>query len=132
MASIIHSSWGVEWNDETLINILMDPEVVTEVLEKKGDIAGYYSFQKRGYSLLINSIQVSKDFREQGCGRMMMRRLEQIARDRDLMSVDLWVQNTNERAIGFYRYMGYREVQSKGGNRLMRKDLGGEGVRTPA
>lgn len=123
MASIIRSSWGCEWNDETLIDTLMNPDVVTEVLEEKGNIAGYYSFQERGYSLLINSIQVSQDHRGQGYGRRMIERLERIARDRDMISIDLWVQNTNHEAIGFYKHMGYREVQSKDNNLLMRKDV---------
>lgn len=123
MAPVILSSWGVKWRDETVFDMLMDPESISEVLVIDGIIAGYFTVERRGCSLFINSIQVSKGMKRRGHGRKMMERIETQALMSELDSVDLWVQTTNAEAFGFYGMMGYSCICKNGNNVLMRKSL---------
>jgi ribosomal protein S18 acetylase RimI-like enzyme len=123
MAQIIFSSWGVEFRDEDLLHILLEPSAYTEVLEVDGRIIAYYSVDTRNDSLFINSIQVMKIFQGQGLGKEMMQRIEDLAKARELRAIELWVQITNRAAMEFYRHLGYRMVSRQGNNYLMRRIL---------
>lgn len=134
MANIIFSSWGVELRDEDIMRFILRPTALNEVLEKDGEIIGYYSVDIRADNLLINSIQVQRDFQGQGLGTDMMKRIAELAYHNGMNSIDLWVQITNRPAIAFYRHRGYRAISRQGNNYLMRKvlDRGGEGVENPS
>ncbi|MCU0862050.1 MAG: GNAT family N-acetyltransferase, partial [Methanomassiliicoccales archaeon] len=124
MAHIIHSAWGVEWSDETLLDTLLDQMLVTEVLKEGEEIVGYYVLDQRGDYLFVVSIQLSKEAQQEGLGRQMMERIEELAERSGLEGVELCVQSTNDKARGFYRHMGYRLVSRERNNLIMRKELG--------
>jgi ribosomal protein S18 acetylase RimI-like enzyme len=124
MASVIWSAWGVKWQDETLLEMLMDPESNTEIMEVDGVTAGYFTVEPRGCSIFINSIQVPKSLKRKGHGKRMMRRIEALAIILGMDSVELWVQSTNVEALNFYRKLGYNLICQRGNNHLMRKTLG--------
>jgi ribosomal protein S18 acetylase RimI-like enzyme len=123
MAPIIFASWGVEYRDEDLLHIIMEPTAFTEVLESDGQIVAYYSVDERNDNLFINCIQVLKEHQNQGLGKEMMARIEARAREAGLRGIELWVQVTNRAAMEFYRHMGYRMVSRQGNNYLMRRRL---------
>ncbi len=123
MTEIIFSSWGVEFRDEDLLHVILEPSAFTEVLEMDGKIIAYYSVDTRNDGLFINSIQVMRAFQGQGLGREMMRRVEDLAKARKLRAIELWVQTTNRSAMEFYRHMGYRMISRQGNNYLMRRVL---------
>lgn len=123
MSHIIRSAWGVDWSDESLVDLLIDARVTTEVLEVARRPVGYLCFERRGCSLFINSIQLEPGYQGIGLGKMMMGRMEEYASRWSLDCVDLWVQVTNHRAIGFYQHLGYGSVMKKRNNYLMRKIL---------
>jgi ribosomal protein S18 acetylase RimI-like enzyme len=123
MASIIFSSWGVEFRDEDLLHLLLEPNAFTEILESDGRIIAYYSVEERNGNLFINSIQVLKEYQRQGLGREMLARIEARAKENELRGIELWVQITNHSAMEFYRHMGYRMVSRQGNNYLMRRRL---------
>jgi len=123
MAPIIYASWGVEYRDEDLLHIILEPTAYTEVLESDGRIVAYYSVDERNDNLFINSIQVLKEHQGQGLGREMMTRIEARAKENDLKAIELWVQVTNRAAMEFYRHMGYRTSSRQGNNYLMRRRL---------
>lgn len=123
MASIIFSSWGVEYRDEDLLHLLLEPNAFTEVLESDGRIIAYYSVEERNDNLFINSIQVLKEYQRQGLGREMLARIEARAKENELRGIELWVQITNHSAMEFYRQMGYNMVSRQGNNYLMRRRL---------
>ncbi|MFP4170146.1 MAG: N-acetyltransferase family protein [Methanomassiliicoccales archaeon] len=125
MADIILSSWGVNWRDENLNEMLMDPEAQTVVLENGERVVGYYCVERRGCCLFVNSIQVIPERRKEGLGRKMMVRIEERARKEGMEAVELWVQRTNSNALLFYRHLGYRTVAQRGNNFMMRKRMGG-------
>ncbi|MDW5563040.1 MAG: GNAT family N-acetyltransferase [Methanomassiliicoccus sp.] len=120
MASIIFASWGVEYRDEDLLHMLLEPTAFTEVFESGGRIVAYYSVDERNDNLFINSIQVLKECQNLGLGREMMTRIEDRAKQYQMRGIELWVQITNRPAMEFYRHMGYRMVSRQGNNYLMR------------
>lgn len=123
MAAIIFTSWGVEYRDEDLLHMLLEPTAYTEVFESDGRIVAYYSVDERNDNLFINSIQVRKECQKQGLGREMMSRIQALAEERQLNGIELWVQITNRSAMEFYRHMGYQMVSRQGNNYLMRRRL---------
>ncbi|OPY30590.1 MAG: putative acetyltransferase [Methanomassiliicoccales archaeon PtaU1.Bin030] len=123
MSAIIFSSWGVEYRDEDLLHILLEPTAHNEVLEREGRVVAYFSIDDRNGNLFINSIQVQKACQGRGLGRMMMARIEEHARLRDSPAIELLVQYTNRTAMEFYRRMGYRLICRQGNNYLMRRTL---------
>jgi ribosomal protein S18 acetylase RimI-like enzyme len=124
MAPVIWSAWGVKWQDETLLDMLKDPESNTEIMEVDGVTTGYFNVEPRGCSLFINSIQVPKGLKRKGYGMRMMQRIEALAIILGMDSVELWVQTTNVGAFDFYRKLGYNFICQRGNNYLMRKTLG--------
>jgi ribosomal protein S18 acetylase RimI-like enzyme len=123
MSSIIFSSWGVEFRDEDLLHIVLEPTAFTEVFEADDKIVAYYSVDERNDNLFINSIQVLRGYQNQGLGREMLDRIDGRAVKSDLRGIELWVQSTNRPAMEFYRHMGYRMVSRQGNNYLMRRRL---------
>jgi len=130
MASVIWSSWGIRWKDDTLLEMLNDPESVTEVLETDGITTGYFTIERRNGTLFINSIQVIRGMKRRGHGKKMMQRIEVMASVLGMGSVELWVQISNREAYRFYARLGYSFEYQVGNNLLMRKEFGesrGEG-----
>jgi ribosomal protein S18 acetylase RimI-like enzyme len=121
MAPIIFSSWGVDYRDEDVMRLILEPSAYTEVLEREGEVVGYYSVNIGADNLFVNSIQVRKGYQNRGLGTAMMARIESIARSRGVGAIELWVQITNRPAIVFYRRRGYRTVSRQGNNYLMRQ-----------
>lgn len=124
MAPIIFSSWGVEYRDEDLMHILLEPTAVNQVLEVDGRVVAYYSLDDRNGNLFINSIQVQKAYQGRGLGRRMMDTIDAYASEHGAWAIELLVQYTNTGALGFYRHLGYRLVTRQGNNYLMRRTLG--------
>ena len=65
------------------------------------DAAGF----QRGH---VADLAVVEDARRLGVGRMLMQAGEDWTTERGLSMLSLDVWSTNERAIGFYRHLGYR------------------------
>ena len=123
MSHIIRSAWGMEWRDELLIDTLLDDENLTEVLELGEGIIAYYSICKKKGSMFVNSIQVLPWMQRRGLGKVLMDRIESLAKLNGLGTVELWVQSTNDPAMGFYASLGYERRERKGNNYLMVKEL---------
>ena len=124
MAQIILSAWGVEWRDETLLETLMDANLLIEVALKGQKVVGYHVLDQMGDYIFIVSIQLEKQHQGKGLGRSMMERVEESAIRSGLEGVELCVQSTNEQAIGFYRHLGYRLASRRRNNLTMRKQFG--------
>lgn len=123
MSQIILSAWGLEWRDETLLETLLDPYLLTEVLKEGDRPIGYYSLDQRGDYIFVVSIQVCRERQHRGLGRQMMDRIEQLAFCSGMEGVELCVQSTNAPAQGFYEGIGYRHVSRERNNLLMRKEF---------
>lgn len=126
MAAIVLASWGVEWQDEPLLEWLADKDIHTMVLEKDGENIGYFSLEFLDNYIFITSIQIRKDHQGEGIGKLMMDNIEATARAKGAEGVELCVQDTNFKAKGFYDHIGYSTICRRGNNYLMRKRLGNE------
>jgi len=123
MAGIILSSWGEEWKDEKLLELLLDQRVETTVLEDDEGIMAYFCVEDIDEYMFISSFQVRRDRQGMGLGSAMMDMIEQKAMQHGKAEVELCVQFTNERAIEFYYYQGYDLAHRNGNNLVMRKRL---------
>ncbi len=124
MAAIIMESWGEEWKDEQLMDLLLDQMVDTTVLEGENGIEAYYCVEDIDEYIFISSFQVRRNFQGKGLGTRMLDMIEEKARQDDKAEVELCVQSTNERAKEFYYYHGYDLMYRNGNNLVMRKKLG--------
>lgn len=59
----------------------------------------------------VNLFYVSPDFRSQGLGRRLHDFAEQYFRSWEADRIELDVSKTNDRAIGFYKHLGYHFVE---------------------
>jgi len=123
MAAIILSSWGEEWKDEQLMDLLLDYRVDTMVLEGEEGIEAYYCVEDIDEYIFISSFQVRRDYQGKGLGTRMLDMIEEQARRDGKAEVELCVQSTNERAKEFYYYHGYDLMYRNGNNLVMRKKL---------
>ena len=124
MAAIILASWGEEWKDEQLLDLLLDQRVETTVLEGEKGIEAYYCVEDIDEYVFISSFQVRRGHQGKGLGARMLAMIEERARRDGMAEVELCVQSTNERAKEFYYYHGYDLMYRNGNNLVMRKKLG--------
>jgi len=108
---------------EEVLHLFDDPSAQIEVMERSGEVVGYYCVHPVHRSLYLDSIQVKKGCQGQGMGSAMMERIEEVALARRARSIELYVQTTNGSASAFYRRRGFRAVAKMGGNILMEKML---------
>jgi len=121
MSEIIKESWGIDWTDEPLLEWLCDCNITTMVLDEDGDPIGYFCTEVLNDFLFLTSIQLRKDKQGKGYGTTMMREIEDIVLDEGTEGVELCVQMSNKKALGFYKALGYRKVCRSGNNHLLRK-----------
>jgi len=123
MAQVIHSSWGVDYTDETLLDAILDDWTRTEVLRHDTEIVGYYALEQRGDYAFIVSIQVRRECQGKGLGKAMMEKIETEAQEAGLDGVELCVQSTNRNAKNFYEHLEYRFISRQRNNLLLRKQF---------
>ncbi len=66
MAAIILASWGEEWKDEQLMDLLLDQMVETVVLEGERGIEAYFCIEDIDEYVFISSFQVRRGFQGKG------------------------------------------------------------------
>lgn len=123
MAAIILASWGEEWKDEQLLELLLDQRVDTTILEEDEEVVAYYCIEEVDEYIFISSFQVGKAWQGRGLGTQMLENIESAGRNDGKAGVELCVQTTNERAKEFYFYHGYDLMYRNGNNLVMRKKL---------
>jgi GNAT superfamily N-acetyltransferase len=123
MAGIILASWGEEWKDELLFELLLDHRVSTTVVEEDEGMVAYYCMEEIDEYIFISSFQVRKAWQGRGVGTLMLERIESAGREEGKAGVELCVQSSNERAKEFYFYHGYDLMYRNGNNLVMRKSL---------
>jgi ribosomal protein S18 acetylase RimI-like enzyme len=123
MAGIILSAWGEEWNDEKLMELLLDQQVTTTVLLEDEGIVAYNCVEEMDEYIFISSFQVHRGWQGKGLGTRMMEMIESAGKENGKVGVELCVQSTNERALEFYYYNGYDLMYRNGNNLIMRKPL---------
>ena len=123
MSGIILASWGEEWKDEMLMELLLDDDVRTTVLLEDGDIIAYYCIEEIDEYVFISSFQVNRGWQGRGVGTRMLEMIEGTSRESGMAAIELCVQSTNEKAMEFYHYRGYDLMYRNGNNLVMRKRI---------
>jgi ribosomal protein S18 acetylase RimI-like enzyme len=99
---------------------LTDPSIRTIVVEIEGSLAGYAQLRTgdapdcvRGPSPIeLMRFYVAQAWHGRGIAQDLMKRVEQVAHEREARTLWLGVWERNERAKAFYRKIGFRDVGS--------------------
>jgi ribosomal protein S18 acetylase RimI-like enzyme len=121
MDPILMEAWGRKADPREIF----DPTATTVVIEHDAEgIAGFFVFCQFDNTLYLNTLVIKKTFQGRGLGKQVMKWLEDVARNRRLRSISLCVQTNNQRAMHFYRKLGFRTCGTIYANTLlMRKKL---------
>ncbi len=89
----------------------------TLVLESDDGLFGFSTFDKSRDDDFtggeIIAMYILQQAQGKGCGRKLMEKTEEELKNRGYDRFATWVLSTNERSIGFYKAMGYREDGAK-------------------
>lgn len=88
--------------------ITTNPVAMPFVLEVEGKIIGYYSFWQMFDYVTIATLAVSKDYRHQGYGNVLLQDIIAKALLLNMKSIDLEVRVSNEYAIKLYKSFGFK------------------------
>ena len=69
-----------------------------------------YEVPKHGENMEITEIFVKPEFRRQGVGSSLLKKVERIASDRSFACIYLFTRESNEGAQKFYEKNGYEKV----------------------
>jgi len=75
-----------------------------------GGVAATVMVGHDGHRGWVYSLAVDPGKRRSGLGRHMMRMAERWLRQRGVVKLNLMVRNGNDRALGFYRRLGYEDA----------------------
>lgn len=99
---------------DTLRPLIQDPALGRAwLIESDGQIAGYaivthvYSIELGGNVVVVDELYVSETFRRQGLARFALAALEDYARDKGSVALQLEVEHDNARAQTLYTSTGY-------------------------
>ena len=62
---------------------------------------------------IVDNLVVSKDFQRKGIGQKLMRTAQQWAADKGAASIELNVYHFNQKAISFYKNIGYKPISQR-------------------
>ena len=124
MSSIIQSSWGMEWQDEPVLEWLTDRSMSNEVAECDGEVVGYYCLEITDRYIFITSIQVDRSHQGPGPrGYDDGTHRDTGAGERDGRAWNCAYRRPTSAPASFYQERGYEPIWRKGSNVMMRKRL---------
>jgi ribosomal-protein-alanine N-acetyltransferase len=95
---------------EDSLQLLLDPIADVYLLSKEQERVGFIVVRLKGsFTGYIQTIAISKQFREQGIGEAAMRYIESVI-FKTSPNVFICVSSFNKRALKLYRRMGYESV----------------------
>lgn len=94
-----------EERSANLLQALQDPNQYLLLARRGGQVEGMagYSYSRH----LVHSVYVQQSMRSQGIGKQLM---EFLLTDVEARPVSVLVADKNERALGFYRSLGFRQT----------------------
>ncbi len=78
------------------------------VSEESGVMSGFLTFSKNEKSIELLQIYIDPRMKKQGIGRKLISFLENLATDRNIHKIILWVIRDNKAAIAFYEKLGFQ------------------------
>lgn len=108
---------------EHYMGLISDENTIVFVAELEGKILGFVQAIVRDASdipilvprryAIIDGIVVMSKYKKRGIGGMLMKRIEEWAKEKDVSSIELNVFEFNEEAITFYESLGYKTLSRK-------------------
>ena len=95
------------WSRRSLEESFSDKNTGCIVAVRSGNILGYVLYGAVLDECEIYRIAVAKSGRRQGIGALLLKNLEEISKDHQIMRILLDVREKNEGARGFYASMGF-------------------------
>jgi GNAT superfamily N-acetyltransferase len=71
---------------------------------------GFVSMYRKDRTLIVDMLAVNPAYRGRGYGKVLMEAAERFGRKKGCVSVQLYVDDKNNNAIGFYQSRGYSSV----------------------
>ena len=104
----------VPWNDphkDIQRKLKVDPELFL-VGTDGGSVVSTVMAGYEGHRGWINYLAVSPQYRDQGYGRALIKRVESLLKERGCPKINLHIRKTNTEIIAFYEAMGYKQDHS--------------------
>ena len=98
------------WSQKTFENLLGDETCWIWVAKKENEIVGYLVCQVVADEAELHDIAVTKEFRRQGIGRLLLERLESELKEKGIKKIFLLVRCSNLAAQTFYSVAGLRKI----------------------
>ncbi|WP_394250484.1 GNAT family N-acetyltransferase [Vibrio profundi] len=116
-------SYNMERRQKLWTNTLANNLADVLVAECGNEIVGFLSYRaprgdQTGHSIELNSLYIKSEFYSLGIGRRLLDNFEKRISNSSYEQVVLWVLDTNQRALNFYRKHGFSETGLKGKERL--------------
>lgn len=111
-ADIINRVFGDPLTSSVLGQLLQDTSVRVYILEEEGQTVGSITTQIRGDLSLgyIYDVAVLEQYRQQGLGSYMLLEAIEKLKAENIATVSLTVTGQNEKALGLYRKLGFKET----------------------
>jgi len=97
------------WNYQVFKNELANPNSKYIVAKKNTEIVGFAGIWKAVDVIHITNIVTKKNFRHQGIGTMMLKKLIELSKlEQDISSITLEVNSSNKSAQKLYEKFGFK------------------------
>ncbi len=100
-------SFPLPWSKESYLGELSNTFASYLVCDYEGEIVGFGGIWVIFEEAHITNIAIEQNYRQQGMGRMLMGKLENIARDKRAIRILLEVRPSNTAAQIMYRSLGF-------------------------
>lgn len=109
VAEMEHQIFPDAWSERGILDTLENGQTICLAAEKAGSLLGYLFAYAAADEADIARVAVVKEARKQGVGNGLMKKLEQIAKERGIQRLLLDVRRSNNTARIFYTKQGFIE-----------------------
>ncbi len=104
---IERESFPLPWSKESYLGELSNNFASYLVCDYEGEIVGFGGIWVIFEEAHITNVAIAKDYRQQGRGKLLMNKLEGIARDKKAVRILLEVRPSNNAAQIMYNGLGF-------------------------
>ncbi len=108
-AEIEYQSFSDPWSQNGILDTVSNPRTICLMAEKAGKTVGYLFAYVAGDEAEIARIAVAGEQKRLGIGKCLMRKLEEIGREKQIHRLLLDVRESNREAREFYKKMAFQE-----------------------
>ena len=109
IAETEHQLFPDPWSEKGVLETLEQEKTICLTSEKAGRIIGYLLAYTAAGEAEIARIAVVREQQRQGAARAMMKKLEEVCREKNIVRLLLDVRESNEPARAFYAASGFKE-----------------------